>query len=65
MQGSTEMIEKQVVEIMPDAKYVILVPERVPMREMEYMRERIEQWQKSGDQFLILGGGLTLKRIDE
>jgi len=57
--------DTQVIEIIPNGKYVILVPERITMSEVDYLKEIINEWLDSDKQFLLLWGGLTLTRVDE
>ena len=55
----------QVIEILPNGRYALVLDRQVPIRELEYIRTRISQWQMSGDQFLIINGGVKLVRVDK
>ena len=56
--------QKQVIEIVPDGKYIILAPQAT-QAETQRLIDAIDEWCKSDYPFLVLGGNLTLKRVDE
>lgn len=57
--------EFEVIEIAPNAKYVIVVNAKLSMVEYERIAYRLREWQQSGEQFLVLSGDFVLQRIDE
>jgi hypothetical protein len=57
--------EFEVIEISPNAKYVIVPKVKLSMAEYEHIAHRLTKWQKSDNQFLVLSGDFVLQRIDE
>lgn len=54
----------QVTEIKPDCKYIIEVPASMSQDNFRATVEQIREWWKSGESILLLGGGLTLKKVE-
>lgn len=56
---------ERVIEISADAKYVFVLPENTTMAEADRLIQILREWQQSNSQFLVIRGGVELRRIDE
>jgi len=56
---------EQVVEIHPDAKYLLIVPDDLEDEQLEYMDEALSDWWESDTPILIITDALKLVRVDE
>jgi hypothetical protein len=65
MAMSDEPEVEQVIEINLNAKYVLVFNEKLTMSDSAQIRKILFEWLQSDEQFLVLGGDVTLKRIDE
>lgn len=54
----------QVIEIKPDCKYIIEVPASMSQEYFRATVDQIREWWKSGESILLLGGGLTLRKVE-
>jgi hypothetical protein len=56
---------ERVIEIDPEGRYIVVVPEDVTMADAQKMAEVIKGWWESGDRFLWMRGDVVLIRIRE
>lgn len=56
---------EQVIEIHPNAKYILVIDIRTPRVEQDRLRTRLDEWWKSDSPFLVVSNALTFKRVDE
>ena len=54
----------EVIEIVPGGKYVIVLPKGMNEVAARHMVETVNEWRDSDKQFLMLLGGIVLKRVD-
>lgn len=54
----------QVVEIKPDCKYIIEVPVYMDQDNFRTVVDQVSDWWSSDEPFFIIGGGLTLKKVE-
>ena len=55
----------QIIEILLNSRYVILLHKPIAEADRERMRKRLQDWQQSNEQFFILQGDITLQRVEE
>ena len=54
----------QVIEIHPDCRYVLTIPEPLSMEELVRLRDMLQTWWESGVKFVILNHNVKLLRLD-
>ena len=62
---SEQQQQSQIVQIHPDARYVLVIHRPVPGAELERLSKQLSDWWASGDKFVILSGtDMELVRTD-
>jgi len=55
----------QVIPIDPDKRYAIRLTEQISLEHLLQLKIMLNEWQKSDDQFLIIGPGVELVKLED